>query len=61
MKKDGKITIEISSTLRNVPSCIIKGEKKEQVVIGDSSNDSDVEIIPDKKSRPSEYIEEEPK
>ena len=60
VKKDGKITIEISSTFRNAPSCIITGEKKEQVVIEDSSDDSDVEILPDEEnSRPTEYIEEE--
>ena len=60
VKKDDKITIEISSTFRNAPSCIITGEKTEQVLIEDSSDDSEVEILQEKdKSCPPEYIEEE--
>ena len=58
VKKDDKITIEISSTFRNAPSCIITGEKKEQVLIDDISDDSDVEIL-EEKSRPSEFIQKE--
>ena len=51
VKKDDKITIEISSTFRNAPSCIITGEKKELVVIEDSSDESDVEILPDEEKQ----------
>ena len=51
VKKYGKITIEISSTFRNAPSCLITGEKKEEVVIEDSSDESDVEILPDETNQ----------
>ena len=54
LKKDGQITIEISSTFRNSPSCIITGEKREQVVIEDSSDESEIEILPDEKNQPGD-------
>ena len=58
VRKNEEVKIKISNTFRNGPSCIISAKKKQQVIIADSSDDSDVDIFPGENNPHGKSVEE---